>query len=82
MSRFADTSYPVILSTAHLFEEGISVPQIDLLILYSFNSTRRESLQRIGRSLHNKDVTPKIFILFYTNTKEEYAKEKIKRIFD
>lgn len=82
VSRFTNTSYPVILSTAHIFEEGMDVPDVDLIILHSYNSTRRESLQRIGRSLHNKNVTPKIFILFYTNTKENYTMRKIKGLFE
>lgn len=81
VSRFINSSHPVILSTAHLFEEGMDIPEIDLLILYSFNSTRRESLQRIGRSLHNHSTTPKIFVLFYKDTKEVYTTEKIRRMF-
>lgn len=81
VSRFISTSYPVILSTAHLFEEGMDVPNVDLIILHSFNNTRRESLQRIGRSLHNHSTVPKIFILYYQNTKENYAMRKIKGLF-
>ena len=82
VSRFINASHPVILSTAHLFEEGMDIPEIDLLILYSFNSTRRESLQRIGRALHNHFSTPKIYILFYRNTKEENNSKKIRRMFE
>ena len=82
VSRFINSSHPVVLTTAHLFEEGLDVPEIDLLILYSFNSTRRESLQRIGRSLHNHSTTPKIYVLYYKNTKESYASKKIVRLFE
>lgn len=82
VSRFTNSSYPVVLTTAHLFEEGMDIPEIDLLVLYSFNSTRRESLQRIGRSLHNHNVNPIIYILYYKNTKEEYNSKKIKRLFE
>ena len=82
VNRFINTSFPVVLTTAHLFEEGMDVPEVDLLVLYSFNSTKRESLQRIGRSLHNHTSTPKVFILYYDNTKEVYAMKKIRRLFE
>jgi len=82
VSRFINTSYPVVLVTAHLFEEGMDVPQIDLLILYNFNSTKRESLQRIGRSLHNHSNVPKVYILYYKGTKETRIAKKIRRVFE
>ncbi|RLJ06181.1 MAG: hypothetical protein DRP16_05425 [Candidatus Aenigmatarchaeota archaeon] len=82
VSRFINTSYPVVLVTAHLFEEGMDVSEIDLLILYNFNSTKRESLQRIGRSLHNHSNVPKVYILYYKETKESRIAKKIRRIFE
>ena len=82
VSRFTNTSYPVILTTAHLFEEGMDVPDVDLIILHSYNSTRRESLQRIGRSLHNHSTVPKVYILHYEDTKENYAMRKIRGLFE
>lgn len=82
VSRFINTTFPVILINAHIFEEGLDVPQVDLLILYSYNSTRRENLQRIGRALHNRETTPKIFILYYQNTKEARVAKKIRKIFE
>ena len=82
VSRFTNSSHPIVLTTAHLFEEGMDIPEIDLLVLYSFNSTRRESLQRIGRSLHNHSVNPRIHILYYKDTKEEYNSKKIRRLFE
>jgi len=81
VNKFIETTLPCIITTAHLFEEGMDVPDIDMIILHSFNNTKRESLQRIGRSLHNKTVTPKIYILYYENTKENYAAKKIERLF-
>ena len=82
VNRFIGTSFPCIITTAHLFEEGMDVPDVDLIILHSFNNVKRESLQRIGRSLHNKTKVPKIFILYYEDTKENYAMKKIKRLFE
>ena len=82
VNRFVETSLPCIITTAHLFEEGMDVPDVDLIILHSYNSTRRESLQRIGRSLHNHSTVPKVYILYYQNTKEEYAMKKIKGFFE
>ena len=81
VSRFINTTFPTVLASVHIFEEGLDIPQIDLLILYSYNSTKRQSIQRIGRALHNKDVVPKIYILYYQNTKENYAANKIRRMF-
>ena len=82
VSRFINTTFPTVLASVHIFEEGLDIPQIDLLVLYSYNSTKRQSTQRIGRALHNKDNVPKIYILYYKNTKESYASNKIKRIFE
>ncbi|RLJ05454.1 MAG: hypothetical protein DRP18_03075 [Candidatus Aenigmatarchaeota archaeon] len=82
VSRFINTSFPIVLVNAHIFEEGLDVPQVDLLLLYSYNSTRRENLQRIGRVLHNRESVPKIFILYYRNTKETKIAKKIKRFFE
>jgi len=82
VSRFINTSFPIVLVNAHIFEEGLDVPQVDLLLLYSYNSTRRENLQRIGRALHNTKTIPKIFILYYRNTKETKIAKRIKRFFE
>lgn len=82
MSRFINTSFPIVLVNAHIFEEGLDLPQISVLILYSYNSTRRENLQRIGRALHNTKTTPKIFILYYRNTKESKIAKRIKKFFE
>jgi len=82
VSRFINTSYPVILVTAHLFEEGMDIAQLDPLILYNFNSTKRESLQRIGRSLHNHSNVPRVYILYYKGTKETRIAKKIRRVFE
>ena len=82
VNRFVETSLPCIITTAHLFEEGMDVPDVDLIILHSFNNTKRESLQRIGRSLHNHSTVPKVYILHYEDTKENYAMKKIKELFE
>jgi len=82
VSRFINTSFPIVLVNAHIFEEGLDLPQISVLILYSYNSTRRENLQRIGRALHNTKTTPKIFILYYRNTKESKIAKRIKKFFE
>ena len=81
VSRFINTTFPTILASVHIFEEGLDIPQIDLLILYSYNSTERQSIQRIGRALHNKDVIPKIYVLYYKDTKEDYTAKKIVGLF-
>ena len=81
VSRFINTTFPTVLASVHIFEEGLDIPQIDLLVLYSYNSTKRQSIQRIGRALHNKDDVPKIFVLYYKDTKEAYTMRKIKELF-
>ena len=81
VNRFIETTLPCIITTAHLFEEGMDVPDVDMIILHSFNNVKRESLQRIGRSLHNHTTIPKVFILYYKDTKESYTANKIKNMF-
>jgi len=82
VSRFINTTFPIALVNVHIFEEGLDIPQVDLLVLYSYNSTKRQSIQRIGRALHNTKTTPKIFILYYRNTKESKIAKRIKRFFE
>lgn len=82
VDRFINTNFPIVLTTAHLFEEGMDIPEVDLVILYSYNSTRRQAIQRIGRALHNHTDVPKIFILYYDDTKEFFNAKKIRGLFE
>ena len=82
VSRFINTTFPVVLVNVHIFEEGLDIPQVDLLVLYSYNSTKRQSIQRIGRALHNRETVPKVFILYYRNTKESKIARRIKNLFE
>ena len=82
VDRFINTDFPIVLTTAHLFEEGMDIPEVDLVILYSYNSTRRQAIQRIGRALHNHTDVPKIYILFYKDTKEFFNAKKIMGLFE
>jgi len=82
VDRFVNTDYPIVLTTAHLFEEGMDIPEVDLVILYSYSSTKRQAIQRIGRALHNHSNVPKIYILFYKDTKESFNARKIRGLFE
>ena len=70
-----------VLVMGKAFEEGMDIPEVDLVILYSYNKTKRESLQRIGRALHNKQKTTRVFVLFYQWTKEFRTAKRIMNIF-
>ncbi len=82
VNRFSNTDSKIVLITAHLFEEGMSVPDVDMVILHSYNSTRRQAIQRIGRSLHNHIQHSKVFVLYYEDTKELYNAKNISKLFN
>lgn len=44
-----------ILSTAKMFDEGIDLPDIELAIIASGTSSKRQSIQRIGRAIRKKE---------------------------
>jgi superfamily II DNA or RNA helicase len=60
-----------ILITSKMFDEGYNVPSIDTAIIFSGDSTERQTRQRVGRVLRKKDYPSKIYTIFCENTVEE-----------
>ena len=61
-----------LLSAVRSLEEGLDIPELGMAILVSGNSTKRQYLQRIGRSLRAKTGKTAIIINIYVNeTKDE-----------
>ena len=61
-----------------MFDEGYNLPAIDLVIIFSGNSTERQTKQRIGRGLRLKSYNTLIYQIYCKSTFEErYAKSRI-----
>lgn len=66
-----------IMITSKMFDEGYNLPELDVAIIFSGDSTKRQSIQRIGRVLRKKDTPSKIYQIFVAKTFEEnYASKR------
>jgi len=60
------------ISTVNMLNEGVTIPDIDTVIIESFDSNSNNLLQRIGRSLqYKKDKIVKVIIMVTKDTIEE-----------
>lgn len=70
-----------ILITTKMFDEGYNLPELDVAIIFSGNSTKRQIIQRMGRVLRKKKENSKIYQIFVENSFEEkYAENREKII--
>jgi len=73
---FADNKYNVMITTK-MFDEGYNLPSIDVAIIFSGDSTERQTKQRIGRVLRLKENHSKIYQIYVMGTFEErHAKKR------
>ena len=72
LNQFADPNSGIsILSTAKMFDEGIDLPDIELAVIASGTSSKRQSVQRIGRAIRKKEGKKALIInLHMTGTQE------------
>jgi superfamily II DNA or RNA helicase len=69
---FKQSNHFKVLSAVKSLEEGLDIPELEAAILVSGNSTKRQYLQRIGRSLRVKPGKKAIIINIYVNeTKDQ-----------
>ena len=55
----------LVMHTARALDEGMDIPDIDIGIIHSSTSTKRQTIQRVGRLLrHNGDNIPMIINLY------------------
>lgn len=60
-----------ILSTAKMFDEGIDLPNIELAIIASGTSSKRQSIQRIGRAIRKKAGKTALIVNLYMEDTQE-----------
>lgn len=78
LTDYRDNRYNVLLTT-RMTDEGYNLPDIDLAIIFSGNSTDRQIIQRIGRVLRKKDHHSMIYQVFVKDTFEQrFANKRIK----
>lgn len=70
-----------ILITTKMFDEGYNLPSIDVPIIFSGNSTRKQAIQRIGRGLRKKENISHAYQIFGKDTFEEKYADIRKNIF-
>jgi superfamily II DNA or RNA helicase len=61
-----------ILSTSKMFDEGIDLPEISLAIITSGTSSKRQSLQRLGRVIRKKEGKKAFIFNIYIKDSQEY----------
>lgn len=84
MSRFLDPNDPIrVLSTVRAADEGVDIPNVALALMVAYNSTKRQDMQRGGRSerkdYNNLEKCALIINLYMMGTQEEkWLREKQK----
>ena len=70
--------YNILLATRAV-EEGYNLPKIDTGIIMACNSTKKQTIQRLGRVLRKKDKPSNLYQIYCLGTiEEQYAKERTK----
>jgi len=78
LTDYKNGKYQVLLTTRAV-DEGYNLPKMDVGIICASNSTRRQTVQRMGRVLRKKDNSSELYQVFVGNTiEEQYAAEKTK----
>lgn len=72
LKEFADPDSKVrILSTSKMFDEGIDLPDIEIAIIASGTSSKRQSIQRIGRAIRKKAGKKAMIVNLYIKNSQE-----------
>lgn len=72
LQQFKDGAGGKAVSAVKSLDEGIDIPDLEMAVLVGGNSTRRQYIQRIGRSLRVRPNKQAIIINLYVNgTKDE-----------
>jgi len=81
MEDFINNKFKILL-TAHALDEGMNIPDIDIGIIHSGNSSKINAVQRLGRLLRkDEDKIPILINLYIENTQDEkWLKNRNKEI--
>lgn len=81
IAAFKENKFRVIVATA-IFDEGISIPTIQLLVMASSKKSSRMILQRCGRSLRRKDGDNTVVIVDIFDMDEKYLENQANARYD
>ena len=82
IKEFEEGRYNIMI-TSKMFDEGYNLPELDIAIIFSGDSTKRQVIQRIGRVLRKKETKSTIYQVFCIDTfEEDYAEGRYKLIKD
>jgi superfamily II DNA or RNA helicase len=70
-----------VLLTTKVADEGVNIPAIDVAIIFAADSTKKQTIQRLGRCLRKKDKMSKIFVVYCVDTIEEKQNLKREKLF-
>lgn len=76
LTEYKENKFNVLLSTKML-DEGYNLPSIDIGIIVAGESTKLQTIQRLGRILRKKDKVSKLYQMYFKDTFEQ--KDAIKR---
>lgn len=80
ISQYQHSKFNILITT-RMFDEGYNLPSIDVPIIFSGNSTKKQAIQRVGRGLRKKDVISHVYQIYVKHTFEEPYAEKRKELF-
>jgi len=79
LNDYVNNKYNILI-TSKMFDEGYNLPQIDVAIIFSGDSTKRQFIQRMGRVLRKKQKKSKIYQIYCKGTFDEIFAEKRTKI--
>lgn len=75
LTDFRNDKYNVLL-TSKVLDEGTNIPKIDVAIILASDSTKRQTIQRMGRVLRKKEKNSNLYQVYCKNTMEEDQSQK------
>ncbi len=81
INEYKNNKYNILI-TSKMFDEGYNLPAIDVAIIFSGDSTKRQFIQRMGRTLRKKEEMSKVYQIYCENTFDENYAEKRRKIIE
>jgi superfamily II DNA or RNA helicase len=79
LQSYVNNEYNILI-TSKMFDEGYNLPSIDVAIIFSGDSTKRQFIQRMGRVLRKKIQRSKIYQIYCKGTFDEIFADKRTKI--
>lgn len=81
LKKFKEGDLRILIST-NIIDEGVDISRIEVLIMLAGKKSRRQLLQRVGRSLRKKEGENKVLIVDFMDYGSRYLEKHAKERYD